>query len=413
MSKVPSTTKNPVRFRGPTNSEDYNALQEDVFYDIVELYNMAGKLEEELVTANNTLFITSRFQQMRIASLELQMKQLKDELAAAVEQTGNHVAYAFAHTMKVDALANNSEKAFIDKVHGVVHLPVAGKTISKMYIYDEATDDIVLPSSLSVQAFPQDVGILNSTWRIEENDPINAVDGNPNTYWHRRVMMPLEYPPDQPVSCQLTVQLPDTIISNQNANLITIHPFPINSLTIEKIEYSLNGDYNLLPGWPLDDNSNPIPYENVGNMKFCIPDTPMSSLRVTLIQPNVIEENYRLTYHMGIQDLSVMYTNHQSQVGKFDIEVEVPAGTALRQITSLTPKFANEALLSDTTAGKPKLFSYHVYSLDSGGKTEYLRDQFPIIVSTEKVLIKATVHYDSQSKVTPALEYIELTYQDV
>ena len=103
MSKIPSMKKDLVRFRSQTSSDSYNELQENIFYDMTELFNMANQLDQELETANNTLVLSNRFQQLRILSLENQVAQLRKDLAEALSLTGEHLSYAFIESMKPSA----------------------------------------------------------------------------------------------------------------------------------------------------------------------------------------------------------------------------------------------------------------------------------------------------------------------
>jgi hypothetical protein len=411
MSSIPSMRQDVVRFREPSNSEKYNGTQADVFYDIVTLFNSANDLNTELKITNEAILTAAQFQQMKMQEIQNTLILLQQQLDVQELDSTQHVARAFTENFIVDATASAAERAYLDTFHGLLHLPITGKHISKVYIYDEVTDEIVTPSSLDVAVGPE--AYLGAT--IEQNSILNAFNGDNYSYWHRKVIMPLESSPAAgTMYTEVIITLPDTIISNRDINMIYLHPFPLNTLTINKIEYQLDGGWNLLPGWPVDGLSAlPIAYLDAGNLKFCFPTTAMSRIKITMTQPRYIEENYKKVYHFGLQEFGVFYTDYQSEIGKIDMPFNLPSKTASRLITGITPKFFNEAALSDQSVDKSKLFSYNIYTVDEQGQYQYTRDTFPILVSTDLVIVKATIHADPQNKATPTLESVELTYTDV
>lgn len=410
MAKIPSTKKQLVAFRGPSSSAKYNEFQNDAFYDITELFNMANTLEQELGATVQVHNLTSHYQEMRIRELEQELYRVTNLLDTYREGTGKYSARLYVDDMEPDLTVNDYEQAHLDTFHGLVHLPITGKMNSKVYIYDEVANEIVTPKNLQVTALPEE----RRGWKIEDNELHNAFNGDNTSYWHRRIVMPIEDMPKKPVQTELIVKLPENIISNKDVNMIYVHPFPLNSMTIDKIEYRVDDEWRLLPGYPMDAlRGRPAPMKNAGNLKFCFQPIAMNEVKITMTQPRYVEENYQRVYHFGIQELGIFHVDYQSEMGKFTVPVVLKGASPNKLITGIKPKFRNETAISDKTETKSSVFGFNLYTVDEKGQKHYTKDTFPIAVNTTDLLVKATVYTDPNSNLTPALESIELTYEDV
>ena len=242
MAKIPTLRQNPVGFRSPTSSTQYNEMHQQTLDDMITLFDTANQLERELTKAQEAFELVNRFQHMYIRELENRVYQLEEDIRRLQRQTGKKTLYVFANQMMVSSQVPAQERAYLDTTYEVAHLPITGKSVSKVYIYDEVTRQIAIPSSLKVEVLPKE----KNGWLIEENSPLLALNGNNHAFWPRKVIMPLEDNPSKPVTCEFIITLPDTIIANREVNMITINPFPVHSLRIDKIEYRMGGDWTLL-----------------------------------------------------------------------------------------------------------------------------------------------------------------------
>lgn len=409
MASIPNSNYQRVGFRSPTSSSEHNQRSEDVFHDIIGLYDMANQLESRLNTSNQAFELAGRFQHIHTQKLEHRIQQLEEELAKVRSGESVKMAYLFVEHMTQDLTAPQHERAYIDTSHEVLHLPITGKSISKVYIYDEVAKEIRVPQALKVDVLPK----TKNGWRIEENSPVNAFNGDNHSYWHRKVILPLEDVPSGDVKAEMVVTLPDTIISNRDVNTIYIKTFPVHSLQIDKVEYRLEGDWTLVPGWEVDENNEPVPKMYAGNIKLCFPNVAMGQVRVTMTQHSWFEEDYKKVYHFGLQEVGIFYTDYQSETGRFDVPIILQGGTGANLIRSLKPVFRNESALSDKSDEKSSVFSYNIYTVDEYGQTHYTKDTFPIMVTSDQLIVRAAIHMDPYNKVTPVLERIELTYENV
>lgn len=408
MPKIPSTQHKAVRFRGPTDSAEYNAHQEDVFYDLMQLFQITNELDKSLQVTSQALELNSQFQHLYVQELENEVQKLKEALAAIESGTGKHTAYAYSEDIVKDPNALESEQAHLDPLHRLVHLPVTGMESSKTYIYDSIAKRIVLPSALKVEALPK----ISSKWMIEDTNLTHAVNGNNEEYWHRKMITDQSNTSLSSPTCEFIVTLPDTIISNRDINTVYLHPFPLNGVTVNKIEYRLDGDWKLLPGWKTDETGKPAEVARAGNIKLCFPSIAISQIKVTMTQHHWLEENTKKVYHFGIQELGIFYTDYQAQIGRIEIPFNLTGGNATKKLTGLKPLFSNSEALTDSSVEKSSLFSYQIYAVDETGQLQYTKDSFPILVNTDRIVVKAAVHRDPHSNANPTLESVELTYED-
>jgi hypothetical protein len=405
MANAPSMRKRLVPFRGGTSSTDQNKTTEEIFYDLTHLFNLINEQSALLDEATEIARLQNTFQQLRVAQLEQQIINLQAQL----NQQGNaYTKIIHVPEMLVDTDADPLQQATLDNFYNSVTLPVTGNVISKVYLKDDVTGEIIQPSTLKVDVSPS----ANGTTIIDKSDAKKAFDGNNDSYWHR-VYIHDQQDPIQSEYAEIVVTLPDNIISNREINQITINPFPLNTLRIEAIEYNLNGSWTLLPGFPVDDKGNPIPYENAGFLQFCFPSIPISQIRVKVTQPNYVVENGQKVFHIGMQEIGVFQVGYLSTIGKFKIPTEIPGKSNNHMITSIIPHFKNETALTDKSADKRNIFSYAVYTYDENHNLVYTKDSLPIAVSGNDIVIKAQIMADPYTQATPALEYIEVTYQDM
>lgn len=412
MSKLPITKFDKTKFRSTTDSEHYNDFKERVFYDVVELFNMANELEAELEKTDYQMSMNGYFQQQSIERLQRDVIRVEKELEYQAANPNSKVTFVFPEDMQVDGTSDILERAYLDRQHHVVHLPIGGRLVSKTYLYDRVTDDIVVPDSLRAYAVPVEPPVQGV--EIEDTEFKNAFTGEARKHWHRKIIYPLEHQVEADVTTEFIVSLPDTIISNRNVNMITLHPYPLNSLRINKIEYRMEegSTWRLLPGWPTDDElGEPEPYSFARQLKFAFPTIAIQEIKVTMTQFNWVSEKNRKVYHFGIEELGVFEANYQAKLGKVNIPIRLGDTEGTFNVKECIPTFQNDNALTDQTANRSELFTYSIYTVDEEGKEEYVNDTFPITVTARQLLLKASLHIDPETLTTPILESVELSYE--
>lgn len=409
MTRIPTGRQGVLAFKGRASSDTYNDYTRDTQLDLLELFDAANEMERELLELQDTFRLNKEFQHRYIQKMQHQIRQLEDRIERRIDGETHHVHTIYANEMRHDPNVPEAERAFLDPVNEVTHLPLTTRTISKLYIVDALTRRVSLPKALRAKALPS--SRLGA--RIEENDPLRAVDGDNTTRWVRKVYLPLEESPEKGITTQFTVSLPDTIISSRDVNMLTLKTFPSNSVRVDKVEFRLDGNWQLLPGWEVDGAGVPVAKENAGNLKLCFANTPMTEVRVTLSQFDWFEENGEKVYHFGLQEFGVFHADFQSNIGKVDIPVTLRGDAETKVLRSLTPLLQNDGALSGGESEVSPIVSYSIYTVDENDQLHYTKDAFPVITTHQSILIRAVIHADRFNGATPVLGAVELAYDNV
>lgn len=406
MSNVPSLRTRSSKFRSGTSSHDHNVMAEETLYDLNNLFNLVNEQEALLLDAKSVMSTENKYQAVRIQRLEKELREIQNLYKQLQEGSGKYKQQVYVDKFQPDPAASLQEKAELDTYHSMLTLPVTGKTQSKIYLYDEITQDVVLPETLKVDVQPK-----SNQVNITDNDVMKAFGSN-GEIWTRKYSFEMNDPVAS-VTTVVTMTLPDNIISNRDINTLVFHPFPLSTVDIDKIEYRMEGGWNLLPGFPQNDAGAPIPIEDASNVKFCFESIPMAEVRITLTQRNFLIENHRKVFYVGAAEIGVAFTDYQSSLGRFLVPAILEGKTETKVITGVIPHFKNTHALTDRTEEKRSIFNYSIYTIDSAGALQYTRDSLPIMVTGEMILIKANISADAKTGAAPALESVEIRYEDL
>lgn len=406
MSNIPSFKTRTIKYRTGADSHQQNLTTEDMLYDLNNIFNLVNEQEALLTNAKEVLSVEKKYQSIRVEQLERQLADTHALYEALQSGHGRYAKKVFPSSFATDESANDLEKAEVDTYHSLTTLPVIGKIQSKVYLFDEVTKEVVLPDSLRVLVEPAADGL-----NVIDNNVFNAFNGDNQEIWARKYYFPINDPTTE-VSTTITVTLPDNIISNRDINTMILHPFPLSTVDIDAIEYRLDGGWKLIPGWPKDSADNPLPLKDAANLKLCFQSLPMSQVRIKLTQRNFIIEGHKKVFYVGAQEIGILHSNYQSKVGRFMVPMTLGGILPSKMIVKVIPHFKNADALSDKTEAKLSVFNYAIYTVDKTGEVEYTRDTLPIVVEHANIVIKASINIDEQTGTTPALECVEVVYED-
>jgi len=414
MTILPTLKLRKAQYGVKTSSNDYNENIDDILFNLQNLFEQANYQTDLIKTIEETLRIENQYQMIKIQKLQEELQSIKMIYQSIDAKENQYVEYIYAKDMYTNESILPHEKATINKSYNITTLPVLGEVESKVYLYNEIEDKIIVPDSLKLKVRPEP---LYQDITIKDNDIKNAFNGNNNSVWRRKYLYPIDTEQDLiETTTVLEVNLPENIISNRNVNMIQINPFPISSITIEKIEYYLNGVKSLLPGWPTMRNAqNQIVPESIrdkGIQAFYFTPTDMDSIEITISQDKYMIEDNKKVYHLGAQEIGIFNIDYKSNVGRFIGEATLNGLKEVKVIEEIIPHFKNEALLSDKSVSKSTLFTFDIYQRNEDGQLQYTSDQFPVQLTGNKVIIKGNLFYDSRNNVAPALSHIEVKYKD-
>lgn len=395
MSRTPLSDPSIVRFRDVADSHKQNVHTEDVFYDLLELYNVINAGEKQFNELREFHEVASHFGLEEIDQLKREIDMLKEDISALQKPGIEYTKTIPVTSINIDENAEEYERCVIDRQHDIVHLPNWGISQSKLFLYDDANDEYIIPNTIKYSVLPE---IEDLT--IQENDFMNCITPDEFSFWHRKYT----YLAGLKSSAQAIVQvdLPDEIISSRDVNTIYIHPFPLNTMDILNVEYKLDGGWRTVPGFKHT--------ENIGNMKFCFSPLEMKSIRLTLRQRHFVRKGNKDVFHIGLRQIGVEFTDYQNDIGRFEVPVEFSRNFVKKEIIGINPIFKNEEALSIHQEGV-RLASFKIYELDDRGRANYLNDTFPVQVKERRVLLKGLLNIDRNTKATPALTGVEIVYK--
>lgn len=423
MTKIPYTEKHIEQYRGPNDSAVYNKNSDDVYQDLVYLYNKANEIEAE---ANNAYSATAK----DIKGLIKEVEDLRAELAVATStyQPGVFL-YSGSEDEDVDRFDStayeiiDSERLEYDGRFDKYTLPRnTTSSISKIKFLN-AQGNVAIPPSLRMVVNPDQTSIDNSTSSVKTSQPYDAVLAEPGRVWERNVAS--EFGNDEAV-LDLFFNLPEDLTSTEFTNTINFVPFPVFEVDVLGVYYttqpypdlSLTGSiwtalndtaiyYNdtaaigYIPpgGWAGDEILDSPP------LSFTFPNKKITAIRITLRRQNP----YNLTtefaypkhvYTYGLSYLDVRYDKTSDQ-GKSIFKITPQAGDTISSIDQITPYIysVGQQALAD-------VFSYRVIwetSPDSGTYT-----LTPVPLST-KVWLEVTLQKDAAGNI-PALNGFKVEY---
>lgn len=389
MNNIPSMIKREAKFRGPTSSQDQNNTIEESFYDLLTLFNSANFIEKRINAIRHVFSIENTFLQLKTQEL----KNKLDALQLEMEKTDTVFNRKF-FIKDFDITADSSIiAASLDTQHQIATIPLSGKSLSKVYLYDDINDKVVFPDSLVITLDPPADNIS-----IIDNDIINAFSNDFN-YWFRKVITSTDII-DPCIECIITIDLPDDIISNRDINTINIHPFPVKTVDIMAIEYQLDSNWQSIPGW-----NGPI--LESGNIKLYFPQIQAKQVRIRLRQQHWIEEDYKKVFHLGAQEIGIFYTEFKDKLCQFSIECNLKEGGSARVIQNIVAKFNNELALS---ANIKDLIGFEIYTVQLNGDLVFIKNTLPVAIPDNKIVIKIIMLFDSIAEITPMLESIDVIY---
>ncbi len=422
-NKTPNTKKHVVQQRGRQDSETYNQNSEDIYQDLVYLFNKANELNSDIDEGYSAITKDIRSIGIEISTLEATLASLNSSVAPkTVFLTGPEMRDddRFEGTAYAIPAAN---RLTYDNRFNTYSLPKnANSSISRLAFYD-SDGNKAIPPSLEMVVVPDASSSDKGDSYVRTSQPFEAVLGSPGKVWERNVSTLND---STPAEMDLFFTLPADLTSTEYANAINLVPFPMFGVDILAIYYTTEAYPDLSTTgsvWtPLNKdaiyNGNPsaVGYVppgawsgdeilNAGPLSFVFPPEKITAMRITIRQRNP----YNLTedivypkflYSYGLSYLDVRYEKFDAS-GKAIFMLTPKVGDTISSITSVQPYIYNT-----TQAGLPDVFSYRVLwetFLDSGVFTTT-----PVPLSS-RVFLETTLTKDAAGNL-PVLTGFQVVY---
>ena len=397
IKNIPSIQEIEFKTREISDSHKLNQMQEQVFNDILDLFNKANTLQKEMYEMNVAANIESTCYAKRLEETLTKLSLIEeqyDNLLLAPEDFRTITRYAIDAT--VDELSPFS--AVIDSNTNDIIANIIS-SVSKTRLYDDTYDETLIPPSLKIYVGPDSFNTDNEhILTIEDSDISNALDGNISTVWFRRIVTDTSI---ESIENEVVIGLPEDIITSRMVNQIIISPYPSGYVDIMNIEYKTNGAWQTIPGLEYHTCYSEEEYEDIFGNKYTrgvIKNAPNIKLNFKPIQTNQIRiklrqrnyeydaQNNRRVWYLGIRDLDVNYNRYTKDHSEFDMVFDFPETDKNIKIYD-TEIFCNNNIDSSVLENIYKEYYYY----DADGNTHKVSDSLPFILTGHKLMVRFTI----------------------
>lgn len=397
IKNIPSIQEIEFKTREISDSHKLNQIQEQVFNDILDLFNKANTLQKEMyemsVAANIESTCYAKRLEETLTKLSL-IEEQYDNLLLAPEDFRTITRYAIDAT--VDELSPFS--AVIDSNTNDIIANIIS-SVSKTRLYDDTYDETLIPPSLKIYVGPDSFNTDNEhILTIEDSDISNALDGNISTVWFRRIVTDTSI---ESIENEVVIGLPEDIITSRMVNQIILSPYPSGYVDIMNIEYKTNGAWQTIPGLEYHTCYSEEEYEDIFGNKYTrgvIKNAPNIKLNFKPIQTNQIRiklrqrnyeydaQNNRRVWYLGIRDLDVNYNRYTKDHSEFDMVFDFTETDKNIKIYD-TEIFCNNNIDSSVLENIYKEYYYY----DADGNTHKVSDSLPFILTGHKLMVRFTI----------------------
>jgi hypothetical protein len=296
------TERAVIPYRGFIESATVDSFIESVVDDLVAHSSALNGHASAIRQAFHTLQLETLEAKAKVAALEEQMRMDRIVRARRGERMGKWYDFHDASGVSWIDGTSISRRAAINTQYGELTVPM-NAVESRTYSLRILSGGVVTPASVKVTTsgvFDKLTGDGVTDYEyggtIEETDPRNAVNGNNDQYWRRRIIFDLESDVSE-VETEVTVQIPDS--ANLYANVVYAHPFPVGGVDITGVWASpdLTDSYTAIDGFE--------EVRGARKTRWFIPQQKVAKLKVRLRQRNWFEENGKKVFELGLQELGL------------------------------------------------------------------------------------------------------------
>lgn len=310
MTYSPKSQVRPIPYNGAPSSADLRASQDEMITDLRGLANVTNTNEANITELKTLLF-------NEIRSLKNAVSGLRDStalqgLSGATEGRPFVYINTLGDTDDVDVHPGTplEHRIVIDRDYRIITPPRNNAT--SMFYDISATNPgevVTLDPTLAYE-------LTEGTGVVDPGQPLNAFNGNNNSFWVRKVSHPLSSDIEK-VTMQVEITIPNV---QHESNVLQLLPFPFNSVTIEDVEYvaDLGNSYQTIariaPSWRASTDDNSIQFQPIRNadpIQIFFPPATIRKIRLTVSQDNWIEENGRKVFYYGFQEIGLWYVEYE------------------------------------------------------------------------------------------------------
>lgn len=404
----PISEKREAQFRGPSSSEDFNKWMDDSYYDLIQLFNFATEYGIKIPRNMEMLVVENVCLQKKLDTLET----LIDNIDMS-QTSDNKVLYkSFASSTTFDDPTDGINLEH-DTDFGLLKIPHV-QEISKIYLVDLNKQNFI-PKTFGAKVYESVEPIDISVATIEpgdglikvadgDSDLLNAFDGDKSSFWLRKSQYDSSI---TDIYFCIELELPINIINHTRANILTIDPTPLSSMTLLDIQYRTVNDWQRLPSYPVQEvggEIEPVSISELGRIKFCFPTRDVVGVRIYCKQPNWFLENETRNFYYGFRNIDVNYMAFKTEPSKVRVAFDIPDPTKMfTSILSVNPVFSNGSV-----SGSDLFSVYKIhYNLAGIDREANLGEALP--AGVHRVYVEIGLSLSSQ--ISPLLSGLVMEYE--
>jgi len=409
ISNIPATQRTQVGYRTGTNSAQMNQSQNEILQDVLDLFNKANRMEKAIDETRSVVGAENTYLQYRVNDLEAKIATLSQRYRDLSGNSGAHkLIVRYPNEMTVDG----SDHAALIDLESMSVTMQPSRISSKVNLYDEGLQATFVPPSLSLALSPAATILGQGVLSITESDPINAFNGDAGTYWARRVLTDETV---NEVTVDLTIGLPEDIITTRETNTITLNPYPVNAVDVLAVEYRKEGAWTSVPGFE-DHRASLIEeytdiygtaYErpvmkDAANLKLCFRGIDANQLRIRLRQRHFLSaEAGKREFHLGIKGMRVSQNTYAKEYSTFQTDIVFPEENGSIIVHGADAVLNNPSELSDRSVQ----CEYYYYGSDE--MPHKVPETVPFTLTGKRMLVKFHLY---GTEVTPNVSRVQVGY---
>lgn len=301
----PISKKLEIQFRGPSSSSEINQWADDLYYDLVQLFNAEARHEKEITSNLEMLIIENVMLQNKIRKLEALFADIEETMDKSETTQSKVLTKLFTSDTDITTITNTK----LDPEYNVLMLPTASPETSRLYLHNIDGENLI-PSQLACRLYEHTEPFeeVDASMIVAETDDLRSVvDGDPCSFFLRRSERDTT---TNAVYFCLELDLPANIVTHQRANAIGIIPTPLGSMSLLNITYRTQQDWINLPSYPQVEQGgklSPAEINDLGKELFCFPSRDVQSIRIYGKQSNWFAEGNKRIFYYGFRGLEVNY----------------------------------------------------------------------------------------------------------
>lgn len=394
INSVPNTYFKECLFRGKNKSEDHNEFLNNIINDIVDLFNKASNIEnnvnsitENVMLENNMLIEDNKILTNKITEL--------NQIINNYSIYNNKINYIYPRNIENDMYF----KSIIDNRKSCITVNHFS-SCSKVNVLDESTNSTFVPKSLKYGITINPNGQKNNDdiLSMEENEFANCFNNDLSDFYYNKVTTNnnVDY-----INAEVIITLPEDIISTRNINEINVDLTPFKGPVINKISHRLGNGF-----WCEIEELKDLETYNNGineNFKLNFSKIQCNQLKIDLTLNKYTNINDSKVFYFGFKNIDIKENNYNNySLFNFTHEFKEKNTIIINNI---------EAIYNNKKSLSGNLIQFEYYYVDNNDIKHKIVDSLPFVMPTNKLFVKCKLYNNEDS--TPNISKIEINYKNM